>query len=117
MFVARVELSLIVPQRPVSVFFQKSASLPKQVGERPGLKGAGGGGVLPLYLPGLPEGGAVDDLGSEASTVQPRVDPAQRRLPVNALALSCPAPLPCVAAPGRRVQKPQGVEAGLENSG
>lgn len=54
----------------------------EQVGQWAGSERASGELLRSSHLPRVPEGGAVDDLGSVASSMQPGVQSAQGRLPL-----------------------------------
>lgn len=63
---------------------QTAVASSKQVGQWPGSERTAGEILTPAHLPGVSEGGAVDDLGSVSPSVQPGVQPAQGRLPLHA---------------------------------
>lgn len=72
------------------------------------------GKLLPLpHLFGVLERSAVDDLGSVSPPVEPRVQPAQGRLPLNARL----GPLARRGVLGRRVEEPQRVEVSWKDPG
>lgn len=88
----------------------------KQVGQWSGTERAAGELLSSSYLPRVPEGGAVDDLGSVASPVQPGVQPAQGRLPLHP-PLGPPGCGCVLCRLGGWVQEPQRVQIALEDPG
>lgn len=77
----------------------------KQIGQRSCSERAAGEVLRFPHLFGVLEGSAVDDLGSVSPPVEPGVQPAQGRLPLNAPL----GPLARSRVLGGRVQEPQRV--------
>lgn len=85
----------------------------KQIGQRSCSERAAGK-ILPFpHLVGVLERSAVDDLGSVSPPVEPGVQPAQGRFPLNAPL----GPLARRRVLGRRVQESQRVEVSWKDSG
>lgn len=88
----------------------------KQIGQRSCSERAAGK-ILPLsHLFGVLEGSAVDDLGSVSPPMEPSVQPAQGRLPLNA-PLAPLARRRVLGRLGRRVEESQRVEVSRKDSG
>lgn len=88
----------------------------KQVGQWSSSERTAGELLTSSHLPWVPEGGAVDDLGSVASSMQPGVEPAQGRLPLHPPLgpPSCDSILCCLSG---WIQEPQRVQVAREDSG